>query len=430
MEHSENVLVIGSGVAGMEASLLLSKAGKKVTLVEKLSLIGGKTIKNEETYPNMDCSTCLVAPIQQEILQDGNITVLTSSQVTAVSGEAGDFTVKIKKKAAYVDLIACLGCGMCYPVCPVELINEWEENLTNKKAIYVPCAGALPNVPVIDADKCLHLNGTDKECNKCVEACMFGAINLFGEDEQIDLKASAILVATGYDMLDANTIDNLGYGKFSGVYTAMEFERLFAANGPTEGALVMRDGEKIPSSVAIIHCAGRSQSHYCSSVCCMASSKHAHFLHHKLKDAKIYNLYSDICLPDKTYQKFHEDVKSHSSKFIYQSDRDKMKISEENDLLKISYLDNKNNDSEITVDMVILANALIPATGSDKLVKVLGINNDKFGFVEAQPFNIGSVVTSKSGVFVAGCAEGPKDIQSSIIQSEAAVAEIMSLLNN
>ncbi len=428
MDQSDNVLIIGSGVAGMEASLMLSKAGKKVTLVEKLSLIGGKTIKNEETYPNMDCSTCLVAPIQQEILQDGNINVLTSSLVEEVKGDAGNFTVTINKKAGYVDLVACLGCGMCYPVCPVELINEWEENLTNKKAIYVPCAGALPNVPVINAEKCLQLNGTES-CNKCVEACMFGAINMAVKDEQMQIDVSAILVATGYDMLDVSTINNLGYGKYPGVYTAMEFERLFAANGPTEGELVMRDGEKVPSSVAIVHCVGRSQTSYCSNVCCMASSKHAHFLHHKLPEAKIYNIYSDICLPDKTYQKFHEDIKAHSSKFIYQADRDKMKISEENGKLRVKYLDNNNKEAFIQVDMVILANALVPALGSEDLGKALGLNHDKFGFIEAQPFRIGSVATSKSGIFVAGCAEGPKDIQNSVIQSEAAVAQIMSLLN-
>lgn len=428
MEHPGNVLIIGSGVAGMEASLMLSKAGKKVTLIEKLSLIGGKTIKNEETFPNLDCSTCLVAPIQQEILQDGNINVLTSSMVEKVEGKAGNFSVTINKKAGYVDLVACLGCGMCYPVCPVEIINEWEENLTNKKAIYVPCAGALPNVPVINAEMCLQLNGTES-CNKCVEACMFGAINMAEKDEQLKVDVGAILIATGYDMLDVSTIDNLGYGKYPGVYTAMEFERLFAANGPTEGKLVMRDDKTIPSSVAIIHCVGRSQTHYCSNVCCMASSKHAHFLHHKLPHAKIYNIYSDICLPDKTYQKFYEDVKAHSSKFIYQTDRDKMKISEENGKLKVEYLDNNNKDAFINVDMVILANALRPAVGSEELKEVLGINHDKFGFIEAQPFRIGSVATSKPGIFVAGCAEGPKDIQNSIIQSEAAVAQIISLFN-
>jgi len=209
----------------------------------------------------------------------------------------------------------------------------------------------------------------------------------------------------------------------------MEFERLFAANGPTEGELVMRDGKKVPSSIAIIHCVGRTQTQYCSNVCCMASSKHAHFLHHKLPEAKIYNFYSDICLPDKTYQKFQEEVKEHSSQFIYQADRDKMQIKEEKDKLIIEYLDKKEQKASIQVDMVILANALKPAMGSDALGKLLEIEHDKFGFVEAQPFRIGSVATSRSGVFVAGCAEGPKDIQNSVIQSEAAVAQIMSLLN-
>ncbi len=428
MNTSNNVLIIGSGVSGMEACIMLSKAGKKITLVEKLSLIGGKTIKNEETYPNMDCSTCLVAPIQQEILQDPNIDVLTLSTVEEVQGKSGNFKVKINKKARYVDLIACLGCGMCYPPCPVSLKNEWEENLIDKKAIYVPCSGALPNVPVIDAALCLKLNGSE-ECNKCAEACMFGAINFSETDQIIELNVGAILIATGYDMLDAGKLQNLGYGKFSGVYTSMEFERLFAANGPTEGKLVLRNLESIPQSIAIIHCVGRDLVGYCSNICCTASAKHAHFLHHKLPDANIYNFYTDICLPDKTYQKFHEDVKSHSSEYIYQKDREKMKIQETDNKLQISYLNNEGKDAAITVDMVILENALQPSRGTDQLAEALGVELDQFGFVEAQTFHIGSVVTSKNGIFVAGCIEGPKDIQNSVLQAEAAVAGIISSLD-
>lgn len=429
MDYSDNIAIIGSGIAGMEASLMLSKAGKKVTLIEKLSLIGGKTIKNEETFPNLDCSTCLVAPIQQEILQDGNINVHTVSEVSKISGNAGNFKVEINKKARYVNLEACLGCGACYPVCPISQMNEWEENLAKKKAIYVPCSGSLPNVPVIDADKCLNLSGQE-DCKKCEEACMFGAIDFTEKDEKIELKAGAILAATGYDLLDVSSMESLGYGKLPEVYTAMEFERLFAENGPTEGKLIMRDGETIPSSVAIIHCVGRSETNYCSNVCCTASSKHAHFIHHKLADAKVYNIYSDICLPDKTYQKFHQDVKENSSKFIYQSDKDKMKITKKQDKINIKYLDNKDETQDLKVDMVILANALIPAKGSDELAKVLGVKQDRFGFIEAQPFRVGSVNTSKTGIFVAGCIEGPKDIQNSVIQSEAAVAGILSLLKD
>jgi heterodisulfide reductase subunit A len=420
-------MVIGSGVAGMEACLMLSKAGQKVFLVEKLPIIGGKTIKNEETYPNLDCSTCLVAPIQQEILQDPNIEVMTLSQVEKVSGKAGSFKVKVNKKARYVDLVACLGCGMCYPVCPVSLKNEWEENLMDKKAVYVPCSGSLPNVPVIDPAYCLQLNGKEA-CNKCVEACMFGAINFQDKDEILELEIGAIIVATGYDLQDMTAIKNLGYGDHPGVYTALEFERLFASNGPTEGELTLRDSGKVPGSVAIIHCAGRSQVGYCSSICCMYSSKHAHFIKHKLPDAKVYNFYNDICVPDKTYQKFYEKVKTESSEFILQANRDEMKISGNGDKVKIDYRDRKSEAACLEVDMVILANALRPATGMEELVKALGVETDQFGFIKAQTFRIGSVATSIPGIYVAGCAEGPKDIQNSVLQSEAAVAQVLSVL--
>jgi len=427
MSFSNNVLIIGSGVAGMEACLMLSKAGKKVYLVEKLPIIGGKTIKNEETFPNLDCSTCLVAPIQQEILQDDNIEVLTLSRIEKVSGNSGNFQVSINKKARYVDLVDCLGCGMCYPVCPVELKNEWEENLMDKKAIYVPCSGSLPNVPTIDPEHCLHLTGKET-CSKCVEACMFGAIDLKAKDELIEIEAAAIIVATGYDLMDIGSIDTLSYGKHPGIYTSLEFERLFASNGPTEGNLTLRGTDKAPESVAIIHCAGRSQAGYCSSVCCMYSSKHAHFVKHKLPEAKVYNFYNDICLPDKTYQKFHEKIKAESSQFILQSNRDKMVITEKDKKLLISYNNKLKKDDSLEVDMVILANAIKPSEDIAELSSVLGIQRDQFGFVASQAFRIGSVATSKAGIYVAGCAEGPKDLQSSVIQSEAAVAQILSIM--
>ncbi|MDA3885701.1 MAG: FAD-dependent oxidoreductase [Candidatus Delongbacteria bacterium] len=425
--NNEKVLVIGSGVAGMDASLMLSKAGKKVILVEKLALTGGKTIKNEETYPNLDCSTCLVAPIQQEILQDANIDLMTLSTVEKVTGEEGNFIVTINKTARYINAEACLGCHMCYEPCPVVVKNEWEENLIDRKAVYIPCTGALPNVPRVEAEHCLRLNGKDESCSLCIDACMFAAFDFSQKDEQIEIEVSGIIVATGYELIDVAEIKELGYGKFKGVYTALEFERLFASNGPTEGALTLRDSDKSPESVAIVHCVGRDKVGYCSSVCCMSSSKHAHFIKHKLPDTKIYNIYSDLCLPDKTYQKFNDKVKAESSEFIFQADRNKMTVSEDGDKLLITYLNNEEKESTLSVDMLILASSLVPPKDIEEITNALDIERDEFGFIAVEPHKIGSVETSRPGIFVAGCAEGPKDIQGSVLQAEAAVAGILSI---
>lgn len=427
MSKSNSVLVIGAGITGMKASLMLSNAGKKVYLVEKLPLIGGNIIKNEECFPNLECSTCMVAPIQQDILQNQNVEVMTLSTVEKVEGEVGNFTVTINKKARYVSLIDCIGCGMCYDPCPVVLKNEWEENLAEKKAIYVPCPGSLPNVPTIDPESCLQLSGK-QNCSACVEACDFGAIDFSEKDEKIKVYVGAIIVATGFDLFDATYLPNFGYGKYPGVYTAMEFERLFASNGPTSGELILRDGVKTPESIAIIHCVGRKDQGYCSAVCCMCSFKYAHFLNQKIPDAKVYNIYSDICVPDKSYQKFFENVKRESTELVFQPSTDKIKVTKNGSGLDIKYLNGKGMEETISANMVILSLAMIPGKETSHLSKVLGINKDTKGFFLTQNRNIGSVETTKSGIFVAGCAEGPKDVQNSIIQAEASVSKVINCL--
>jgi heterodisulfide reductase subunit A2 len=429
MNPSETVLVIGSGIAGMEASLMLSKAGKSVYLVEKLPLIGGNVIKTGESFPNMECSTCLVAPIQQEILQDKNIKVFTVSNVDKVRGKAGGFEVTLLKRARYVNMEACLGCGMCYPVCPVTQPNNWEQNLIEKKAIYVECAGSLPNVPVIDAALCLRLNGSE-ECNLCQEACMFGAIDFSEQDEVLQIEAGAIILAAGFEAMKAEVLENLGYGIYDGVYTAYELERILASNGPTEGKVLLRDGESKPQKAAIIHCAGRSKAGYCSNVCCTYAARHAHFLKEKLPALKIYDIYSDLCLPDKRFQKLNTEIRQSKAEYIYQSDLEKLQITENSGRLRLSYLDNREKPAELEVDMVILNMAIIPASSLKELSIVLGIELDKYGFVKTPAGEPGSVCTSVPGIYVAGCAEAPKDIPSSVMQSEAAVAQVMTLLES
>jgi heterodisulfide reductase subunit A len=419
-KHNKDILVIGAGIAGIQASLTLSKADRKVHLVEKTSYTGGTTIKFEEVFSNMECSTCMVAPIQQELLQDKNINLLTLSEVEEVKGSFGDFTVKVNKKARYVDMVNCIGCGACFEPCPVSLKNEFEEGLSERKAIYVPCAGALPNVPMIDTKNCLRFKG--KKCTACQEACMFEAIDYKQKDEKLELKVGAIVVATGFKILDSKKLPKYGYGKFDDVYSSLEFERLYASNGPTDGNIVLKNG-RTPKSVAIIHCVGRDEKGYCSSVCCMYSLKYNHYLKTKIPEIKISEFYKDLCIPGKAHQKFYEKMKENNVNMIRASEIEVKKQGKE---MIVKYNNGNSKKSAIPVDMIILSPAIEPADNASDLAKTLGINLDEYGFYQEENPEGSSVISSKPGIFIAGCAQGAKNIQESVSQATAAVGKILS----
>jgi len=420
-EKNKDVLVIGAGIAGIEASLMLSKADRKVHLIEKTSYTGGTTIKFEEVFSNMECSTCMVAPRQQELLQDKNINLITLGNVEEVKGSVGDFTVKIHKKARYVDMNNCIGCNACFEPCPVSLKNEFEEGLSERKAIYVPCAGALPNVPMIDTDNCLRFKG--KKCTACQEACMFEAIDYNQKDEKLDLKIGAIVVATGFSLIDTENLSNYSYGKIDNVYTSMEFERLYASNGPTDGKIVLKDG-KSPKNVAIIHCVGRDKKGYCSSVCCMYSLKFNHYLKSKIPDIDIKEFYTDLCIPGKSHQKFYEKMKETKVDLIRFSE---IEVAKQGKDTVVKYSKNGGKKNVLPFDMIILAPAIEPKSDSSKLANTLGITTDEYGFFKEENPYVSSVLSSKPGVFIVGCAQGAKNIQDSVSQANAAVGKILSL---
>jgi len=419
-DQNLDVLVIGAGIAGIEASLMLSKADRKVHLVEKTSYTGGTTIKFEEVFSNMECSTCMVAPIQQELLQDKNINLLTLSEVEEVKGSSGDFTVKINKKARYVDMDNCIGCNACFEPCPISIKNEFEEGLSERKAIYVPCAGALPNVPMIDTDNCLRFKG--KKCTACQEACMFEAINYNQKDEKLGLKVGAIIVATGFNILNPKNLPKYGYEKIDDVYTALEFERLYASNGPTEGNIVLKNG-KTPKNVAIIHCVGRDEKGYCSSVCCLYSLKFNHYLKSKIPEIKISELYTDLSIPGKSHQKFYEKMKETKVDMIRTSE---IEVTKQGKEIVVKYNNGIGKKNVLPVDMVILAPAIEPGYTTSKLAKTLGISVDEYGFFKEENPDSSSVISSKPGVFIVGCAQGAKNIQDSVSQASAAVGKILS----
>ena len=419
-QSSSDILVIGAGIAGIKASLMLSKSDRKVHLIEKTSYTGGMAIKFEEVFANMECSTCMIAPIQQELLQDKNIDLLTLSEVEAVKGSLGNFTVKIHKKARYIDLQNCIGCNACFEPCPVQLKNEFEEGLSQRKAVYIPCAGALPNVPMIDTEHCLRFNG--KDCNACQAACMFEAIDFNQKDEQMEFNIGAIIVATGFTTFDSRQSPKYGYGKIDNIYTAVEFERLYASNGPTEGKILLKNG-KTPKIAALIHCVGRDVKGYCSSVCCMYSLKFNHYLRSKIPEIKIFEFYTDLCIPGKSHQKFYEKMKQTGTKMIRANNID---ITKQEQGINIKYTDESGKKNSTIVDIAILAPAIVPKDDASKLAKILGITTDDYGFLKEENQNVSSVVTSKPGVFIVGCTQGPKNIQESVSQASAAVGKILS----
>jgi heterodisulfide reductase subunit A len=419
--QNKPVLVIGAGIAGIEASLLLANAGRKIYLIERTSYIGGNVIKLEEVFPNMECATCMIAPKQQELLQNENIELLRLSRVEAISGSVGNFTVRINKKASYVNSDNCIGCSACFDPCPVEVDNEFEEKLSKRKAIYIPCAGALPNVPIIDSENCVRFKG--QECQVCQEACMFEAIDYTQQDEELEIKVEAIIIATGFRSFDPSGISQYGYKKFDNVYSAMEVERLLASNGPTQGQITLKNGE-VPKSIAIVHCVGRKEKGYCSSVCCMASLKISHFMKNKLPNVKITQFYSDLCIPGKACQKFYEEVKESEVNFIR---AEVTEVSESGKELAVKYKSDDGKEDILTVDMVILNPALEPQADSSELAKILNIPQSKDGFFSEKEPDLTSVATAQDGIFIAGCAQGPKDITATVAEAEATVGRVLSL---
>ena len=414
---SSDVLVIGAGIAGMEASLLLSKAGRKVHLVERSSYTGGTSVLFEQVYPTFECATCMLSPLQQDLLQDPNIHFMVLSEVTEVKESPEGFDVVIKARARYVNPDACIGCGLCFEPCPVSRPNEAESGLSTRKAIFVPFSGALPNVPMIDKDACIHLQGGD--CQKCKEACVFEAVDLDQKDTDVPLSVAAIIVASGSDMIDLNKLARYGYGVNGEVYSALEFERMFSSNGPTGGKIQMRNGRP-PRSVALVHCVGREEVGYCSSVCCMYLLKFNQYLRTKLPDIEVHEYISDLTIPGQSAQHFFMRMMKDGTDLVRARN---LRLTKGEDQQKVVYQDANGHEVQRPVDMVILAPALVPRKGSDVLAGVLGISLGPFGYFSEGMS--GPVSTSRHGIYIVGGAHGPEGIDTSVMDAYAAVAQVL-----
>ena len=431
IDVNHDVLVIGGGIAGIQASLELAKAGVKVYLVEKSPTIGGHMAQFDKTFPTLDCSACILTPKMDAVLQDPSIELMTYSEVTEVSGFVGNFTVTIKQNPRYIDPDKCNGCLTCVEKCPIKGVSEFDEGMGKRPAVYIPFPQAVPQTPVIDPDRCTYfLKG---KCRLCEKVCDQGAIDFEQEENFREITVGAIIVATGYDLMDTTPLVQYGYGKYPCVYHALEVERLFNAAGPTDGKMIMRDGRE-PESVAILHCIGsrdKNYHEYCSRVCCMYALKFSHLFREKTS-AAIYQLYIDMRCFGKGYEEFYHRLLEEDVKFIRGKAArvsDVALTPEEEGKLIIDVEDTLSNAfMRLPVDMVVLAPAMEARADAEDMARLLNISVDANGFfIERHP-KLDPLSTNTDGVFIAGACQGPKDIPDCVAQAIGAAAEAVTIV--
>jgi heterodisulfide reductase subunit A len=429
IECQPDVLVLGAGIAGISAALTLAQKDRKVYLLEKLPSIGGKIALYERVFPTLQCASCVLDQVSDEVLHHERIEVLTYSTVQEVLGFYGNFVVKVNKKARCIETSTCMGCGACLKFCPVEVSNEYNEGLDKRHAIYIPYPGALPNLAVIDKENCLRWQGED--CTACQEACPFDCINYEEADRVEELKVGAIVIATGFDIFDPSRAPQYGYGKVENIYTSLEFERLLNSTGPTGGEIVLKNGRP-PERIAFVHCVGSRSGEFnehCSGVCCTYLLKFAHQVKKKLPDVTIAELYSDFCLPGKEAQRFFANVSGENGpELFHMQDSGSIEISQENGRILIKYTDVDGGSKTVTSDMVVLAPAIEGTKDASDLAEIFDMSWDGSGFFVEENPNLAPVSSVRKGIFVAGCARGPKDIQASVADGQAAAGKILSSL--
>jgi heterodisulfide reductase subunit A len=419
-------LIVGAGIAGMNAALDLSDQGFKVYLVERTPTIGGHMAQLDKTFPTMDCSACVITPKMSEVASAKNVELLTYSEVESIDGYVGNFQVKIKKKPHYINQDTCTACGMCAENCPVEVANEFDVGMKSRRAAYVPFPQAVPGQYTIDDTHCIR-------CGICKEICPPEAVNYDDKPEYLDVKVGTIILATGWDPFDPTSLKQYGYGKYPNVITGLQMERLLSSFGPTEGKPKRPSDRKDPHSVAFLQCVGSRDfsergNPWCSRVCCMYALKQARQYKEKHPEASIYIFYMDIRAFGKGYEEFYESAgKDYGIKFIRgriaevaEGTNNNLILRAEDTLLKKLV--------ELEVDMLVLSIGLEPRFDAEEVARLFNVQRTADGFLmEAHP-KLRPVDTLTDGVFLAGVIQGPKDIPDAVSQAKGAASGAASLM--
>lgn len=434
VDVTPEALVIGGGIAGIQASLDLAEEGFKVYLVEREPSIGGRMAQLDKTFPTLDCSSCILTPKMMEVANHPNIELLTYAEVVDVDGSIGNYKVRVLKKPRYVDIEKCTGCGDCINACRMKgrVPDEFNMNLSKRSAIYMPFPQAIPLKCTIDPKHCLFL--TRGKCGTspaCQEACEADAIDFTQKEEEIELEVGVIIVATGYDLLDPSALYEYGYKRSADVITTLELERLISSTGPTGGEILRPSDQKRPESITFILCVGsrdETQCTWCCRIGCMSALKHVYLLREKLgEDVEINVCYTDIRSFGKGYEEFYRKIRGVEANFFRGRPSE---VRKKTDGLTIDVFDTMTSKLfEIKTDMVVLVPALVPRHDADEVARVLNISQSGDGFfLEAHP-KLRPIDTFTDGIFIAGCCQSPKDIQDTVSQASGAAARAATILS-
>jgi len=427
---NKKALVVGAGIAGMQAALDIADAGYPVLLVDKEPCIGGRMAQLSETFPTLDCASCILTPRTAEVGRHPNIELMTNSEVVDVDGYVGNFKVTIRQNPTYVDWDVCTGCGECTERCPVKVDSEFELGMGKRGAISIPFPQAVPHKPTIDPENCLKL--TRDRCGLCERMCPVDAIRYDDRPREQVFEVGAVILATGYDVLPVSDFPEYGYGRIPDVITGLQFERLISASGPTSGEVLRpSNGEKV-NELVFIQCAGsrdpEQHKAYCSKVCCMYTAKHARLFKHHNPNGQAYSFYIDIRAGGKRYDEFVQQAIEDDGLLYFRGRVSK--VFQDGDKVAVWGVDTLSGRRiEIQADLVVLATAIVARPETRELARLFRVNVDEDGFLMELHPKLRPVESVTRGVYVAGAGAGPKDIPDSVSQAGAAASKVLSLFS-
>ncbi|MGB3903613.1 MAG: CoB--CoM heterodisulfide reductase iron-sulfur subunit A family protein, partial [Anaerolineae bacterium] len=411
-------------------ALDIANSGYEVVLLDRLPSIGGRMAQLSETFPTLDCAQCILTPRTVEVGHHDNIKLVTYSQVEGISGQIGDFRVRIRRLPAYVKWDECTGCGLCQEKCPKRVQSDFDQGMGERKAIYTLSPQAVPNKPVLDRENCLYF--TRGKCRVCEKLCPVGAIDFEQRESMVEERVGCIIVATGYDLYPREALGEYGQGAVPDVMDGLTFERLLSPSGPTAGSVLRPSDGREPKEVVFVQCAGSRDPElgvpYCSKTCCMYTAKHAMLYKHRVPDGQAYVFYVDIRSAGKHYEEFVQQAME-EDRALYL--RGKVsKVFRDGDKVIVWGVDTLNDRQiEIAADLVVLATAMVPSDGSRDLAEMMGLEIDESGFFSEIDANMQPMETSRPGIFLAGAAVGPKDISETVSQASGAAAKVLCLFS-